>query len=175
MNITKYISFAVLVGVLATGGLSGCFKYSFSGAVPSHLKTVAVPLFDNRTAEYGVVEDLTDVLISQIQQDNTLKIADEDAADAVLRGALVRVEDVPYTYDGEGEAQNFSVGEYKLTLHVNIEYYDQTKDEIIWSENFGGWGTYDHVTGAPDERAEGFDEAIKKLAEDILNQMVSGW
>lgn len=165
------------MGILLSFALNGCFRYSFSGAVPGHIKTVAVPLFENQTAEYGVVERITDELILVIQKDNTLKIVDEDGADSILYGTLMRIEDVPYTYEGEGEgaAQDFSVGEYKLTLIVNLEYYDQVKEEVIWSQEVSGWGTYNYLTGAPDEREEGFDEAIDKLAQDILNLTVSGW
>jgi len=167
-----------LLPVLATGViLAGCMRYSFSGAVPSHLKTVAVPLVENQTAEYGVAEKITDEVVSRIQQDNTLKIADENAADAVLRGTLVRVDDVPYTYSetGQTQGQNFNVGEYKLTLVVKVQYYDQVEKKVIWEREFSNWGTYNHTTGSPEERQQGFDEAISKLAEDILNQTVSGW
>jgi hypothetical protein len=154
---------------------SGCMKYSFTGAVPTHLKTVAVPLMANQTAEYGVVERVTDALILRLQRDNTLKIADQSTSDAVLRGTLVRIEDVPYTYSGEAQPSTFSVGEYRLTLVVKIEYYDQTKGEVIWEQEFRNWGTYNHVSGAPEEREPGFDEAINKVTEDVVNQMVSGW
>lgn len=154
---------------------SGCMRYSFSGAVPGHLKTVAVPLFENQTAEYGVVERITDKVIQDIQRDNTLKITDENSADSILRGTLLRIEDTPYTYSGQEQVQSYSVGEYKLTLTVQITYSDQTKGEDLWTQEFRAWGTYNYVTGAPGEREEGFQEAIDKLAEDILNQTVSGW
>ncbi len=165
----------VICGLALLIGTCGCFRYSFSGAGPSHIKTVAIPLFENKTAEYGIVELVTDELILAFQKDNTLKIADEGNADAVLWGVLRRIEDVPYTYSGEGETSSFSVGEYKLTLFVEIEYYDQTKEETIWKQEVSGWGTYDHATGAPEEREEGFQEAVEKLAEDLLNLTVSGW
>lgn len=157
--------------------LAGCIRYTFSGAVPSHLKTVAVPLVQNQTAEYGVAEKITDEVISRLQQDNTLKIADLNVADSVLRGSLMRVDDAPYTYSGSGQAQgqNFNVGEYKLTLVVKVEYYDQVKNQVVWEKEFSNWGTYNHSTGSPEERQQGFDEAISKLADDILNQTVSGW
>ena len=64
------------VWILASGLFAGCFRYSFSGAVPSHLKTIAVPLLDNQTAEFGIAERITDQLISEFQRDNTFKIAD---------------------------------------------------------------------------------------------------
>ena len=171
-----FSSLILLLGIVLVSNLCGCFRYSFSGAGPGHIKTIAIPLLDNRTAEYGIAERITDELILLFQIDNTLKIVDEEDADAVLRGRLLRVKDVPYTYEGEGEeAQNFSVGEYKLTLVVGLEYYDQAKDELIWVQEVEGWGTYDFETGAPDERDEGFDEAIDKLIQDILNLTVTGW
>jgi hypothetical protein len=171
----KIIRFAPVILLVSALSFAGCFRYSFSGAGPSHIKTVAIPLFSNTTAEYGVVELVTDELILAFQQDNTLKIVDEDAADAVLWGTLRRVEDVPYTYEGEGEAKNFSVNEYKLTLVIDLEYYDQTKEETIWHQEVSGWGTYEHVSGTPEEREVGVKEAVDKLAEDILNLTVSGW
>jgi hypothetical protein len=175
----KHRSIGISVGILliVSAGLlsTGCFRYSFSGSGPGHIKTIAIPLFDNVTAEYGVVERLTDELILAFQKDNTLKIADKESADAVLLGSLIRVEDVPYTYESEGETANFSVGEYKLTLTVKLKYVDQVKGEVIWEQEVSDWGTYNHTSGAPEEREEGFDEAIEKLTEDILNMTVSGW
>lgn len=169
------IALYILFGLLLCAGLNGCFRYSFSGAMTGDIKTIAIPLFENRTAEYGIVEQITDDLILTFQNDNTLKIAGDDAADAILQGTLVRVVDEPYTYEGEGETQDFSVGEYKLTLFVSLEYYDRRKGETIWAQDVQSWGTYTFVTGAPEERDAGFSEAIKKLSEDVLNLTVSGW
>ena len=39
---------------------SSCGYYSFKGSLPSHIKRVAIPLFDNNTAYPGIHEDLTD-------------------------------------------------------------------------------------------------------------------
>jgi len=169
-------SAAIALFVALLLALSGCFKYSFTGkSGPGHIKSVAIPLFENSTAEYGLAENLTDEVISTFQNDNTLKIEDESTADAVLWGKLTRVEDVPYTYEGEGEVSNFSVGEYKITLTVQLEYYDQVKQETIWKQQVQGWGVYTYGSGSQEEREVGFSEAIKKLAEDILNLTVSGW
>lgn len=170
------IPFFLLI-IICVCYFSGCFHYSFSGAMTGDIRTVSIPLFENQTAEYGFVERITDDLILVFQKDNTLKIVDESDADAILRGTLIRVEDVPYTYEGEGEGEsaNFSVGEYKLTLVVNLEYYNQKKGEVIWTQKVEGWGTYEHITGSPDEREAGFTEAIEKMNQDILNLTVSGW
>ncbi|TKJ41740.1 hypothetical protein CEE37_04000 [candidate division LCP-89 bacterium B3_LCP] len=171
----RTVSLIVMIALLAIFTFGGCFRYSFSGAMTGDIKTLAIPLFDNRTAEYGVVESITDELILKFQQDNTLMIVDEGEADAVLFGTLIRVIDEPYTYSGEEEASSYSVGEYKLTLVVHIDYFNRRKDENIWSQEVKAWGTYDHSTGAPEERDAGFSSAIVKLSEDVLNLTVSGW
>ncbi|UCE05762.1 MAG: hypothetical protein JSW07_19560, partial [bacterium] len=47
-----------------------CGYYSFSGSsLPSHIRTIAVPMFENRTTEFGVREDITDALINEFTQD----------------------------------------------------------------------------------------------------------
>ena len=37
---------------------AGCGYYSFSGSLPGHIKTAAVPLFENETTEPQIVEEL---------------------------------------------------------------------------------------------------------------------
>jgi len=66
-----------------------CGIYSFSGStLPSYLKTVGVPVFENRTAEFGIDEDITGIIIDAIRRDNTLKISDPGNADALLNGVV---------------------------------------------------------------------------------------
>ncbi len=116
----------IAVWIAAAGLFAGCFRYSFSGAVPSHLKTIAVPLLDNQTAEFGIAERITDQIIGEFQRDNTFKIADPGNSDSILKGSLVRVEDTPYTYSGQGEgqAQNFSVGVRRIGDDVRSVQHD---------------------------------------------------
>ena len=84
------------VAVLVTA----CGPYSFSGsALPSYIKTVAVPIFEDRTAEFGIKEALTDAIIERITQDNTLKISDRRRADSVLDGTVLRIEDRAGAYN----------------------------------------------------------------------------
>ena len=47
-----------------------CGIYSFSGStLPSHLKTVGVPIFENRTAEFGIDQQITDIIIDAIRRE----------------------------------------------------------------------------------------------------------
>ncbi len=145
--------------------LSGCGIYSFSGStLPSHIKTVAVPLFEDKTTEFGIDQKFTDGLINAIIEDNTLKIADPRSADALVRGEILRVEDRAGQYNAQETASD-----YRVTISIKVAFEDVKKRKILWEETWTDWGSYS------DDREAGIDEAIKKLSTEILNRTVSGW
>ena len=52
--------------VLLVLAVAGCSYYSVSGSLPSHIKTCAVPLFENETVEAGVIEEITAQVVDAI-------------------------------------------------------------------------------------------------------------
>ena len=46
--------------VLSQVFLVSCGFYSMAGSIPPHIKSIAIPLMDNQTAEFGLAEDITD-------------------------------------------------------------------------------------------------------------------
>ncbi|MFH1941291.1 MAG: LptE family protein [bacterium] len=148
--------------------ICGCGIYSFSGSnVPGHIKNVAVPLFEDKTAEFGIDRQMTDALIDAITQDNTLKISGVQNADAVLKGEILRVEDRAGQYDNAEKASDF-----RITLTIKMTFEDTKKRKILWEETWSQWGSYDN-TGL--SREDGIKQAVDKLSRDILNKTVSGW
>jgi hypothetical protein len=142
-----------------------CGVYSFTGAtLPPHLKTVAVPLFDNRSPEFGVDQKITDAVIEAVTRDNTLKIADLSNADCILRGTLMRMEDRAGQYDSNEEAST-----YRITLTVQAVFEDLRKKTVIWQNSFSAFGTYST------DRDAAITEAVDKLTTDIINKTVSNW
>ena len=66
---------ALLLSLLCAFVLIGCGVYSFSGSgLPSHIRTVAVPLFSNKSSEYGIKDDLTEGIIEALVSDGKLKV-----------------------------------------------------------------------------------------------------
>jgi hypothetical protein len=145
--------------------ISECGIYSFSGStLPPHIKTVAVPLFEDKTTEFGIDQKFTDGLIDAIIQDNTLKIADPRSADALVRGEILRVEDRAGQYNAQETASD-----YRVSITAKVAFEDVKKRQILWEETWTQWGSY------TDDREAGIDEAIKKISTEILNRTVSGW
>jgi hypothetical protein len=159
-----------LLGAFLT--VFGCGIYSFSGSgLPSHIKTVAVPVFENRTAEYGIKENLTAELIDALIRDGRLRVVGKETADSVIEGAIVDYKEQAYTFD-----RSENVQEYIVRIYVTVSYQDMKNRKAIWEEErMEGWGTYD-VQGDPVEDEDiGRERAVAKLVEDIVNKSLAGW
>ena len=169
--VNKWRRFAViLISAGAVLAEWGCGVYSFSGSAYPHIKSIAIPLFEDRTAEFGVRENLTNALVEAFTRDNTLKIADRRNADAILEGVLMRVEDRPGAYNRQEQVQ-----EIQVFLTVQIKYRDLKKRKIIWEDTISQFGTYTPGGSENSTREDAISEAIAKIADEVLNRTVSGW
>ena len=173
MNIARHkpagygiISYVAWMALLA----SACGPYSFSGSAYPHIKTIAIPVFEDRTAEFGIKEELTNSLVEAFARDNTLKIADRRNADSILLGVLERVDDRPGAYNRQEQVQ-----EIQVYLTVRLQYKDLKKRKVIWEDQIIQFGTY--VPGGVEKgtREAAISEAIEKIVDEVLNRTVSGW
>ena len=153
--------------ILAILLCSGC--YSFRGQVAGEIKSIAIPTFQNETAEFGIAETITEQLIQGFQRDGVLKIKGEDQADAVLLGRVLRVEDQPYTARADQ-----TVEEYRFAMTLEIELVNKRTNETVWKQSYPAWAIYPY-TGSPDARDQAVQEAVGKLREDLLNRIVGSW
>jgi len=151
--------------------LLGC-AYSFTGSsVPTHLKTVAIPVIDDQSGfgEPGLRELFTQELTTQFITDNSLEVSDRTTADSILEGVVLTVTDIPSSVE-EGE----QVRKRRVTITVKFSYQDMKLRKKVWEKTFSNWGDYVSGTGLS-QRSEGIREALRKLSEDVLLETVSGW
>lgn len=148
-------------------GLGAC-SYSFKGSLPLHLKTVSIPSISNQTAEFGVAEDLTELVTARFLRDGLLKLTDEAASDSRLSLAFTQISEAPFAY-GSDERTTL----VRLTIRLKAEFWDKVEDRALWTREFSEWGTYD-PNGTP-TRSEAIAEAAGRLVEDINQQLVADW
>jgi len=146
-----------------------CGPYSFSGSTSTHIKTIAVPVFEDRTAEFGVKDRLSNAIVEEFTRDNTLKIADRRVADSVLLGTLLGVQETAGVYN-----QQESVQEVRVTVTVQLKYEDVKKRKTVWEAQMAQFGTYS-PRSASSSRQAAIDEAIRKIANEVRNKTVSDW
>ena len=170
---------------------SGCIYYSMAGSIPPHIKSISIPMVENQTVEFGISEAVTDNLVNQFLENNILRLDKENSADSILKGKIVRVKDAPYTYTKEE-----SVTEYRLTITIDLEWFDVINDKVIIKKQYSGFGAYglsgdissDQIDNDGDGLVDSEDEdeygdprefatkvAVKKIAQDILNEIMTSW
>lgn len=122
---------ASIVMILLALLLPSC-GYRFTprgGIVPEGAKTLAVAAFVNDTKEPYVDVEVTKAVVEEFLTDGRLKIVSPEAADLVMKGAVVKFEAVPQSYTAESYVQQYAVN---LTVNVSID--DARSQKTIWQE-----------------------------------------
>lgn len=160
MKIRKILfCFAVLLFTLNLG----C-PYSFSNQLPNHLKTVAVPLLEDKTFEFGLKERFTNSIIDQFMQSNVLKVTDLQHADSVFKGVIKSYKKQASSYDSDEK-----VKAYEIVIKIEIEFKDLKKDKIIYkNSNYTARAQYN--IGGSEEEAKNVlvSDTAKKLVQEAL-------
>jgi hypothetical protein len=103
-----------------------------------------------------------------------LRPAGEGSADAVLRGQILRYDDVAQNYrPGQGEQPVGNVLSHEVQIGISAELVDIRDNVIRWeTRSLIGRGRYE----PNDETDEtGQDEAIQELIDQIINGAQSQW
>jgi len=162
-----------VVAIVLTMVFSQCWFYSFKGTLPPHIQSIAIPLFTDKTAEFSIQTVVTDKIRLGFIKENILQLVEEANANSVLYGSIISIQDKPLVYS-ESE-QGESVSEYRLTLRIEVEWFDKVNNQSMFKQQFTGYSEYD-PTGATDRtRDTALSEAITRITEDIINKILAGW
>ncbi|MBZ0200231.1 MAG: hypothetical protein K8H86_10210 [Ignavibacteriaceae bacterium] len=170
-KVSVYLGLLLFI-VSSVINFAGCCTYSFTGAsVPEHLKTVAIPIADDRSGsgEPGIREMLTDKLTQKFIDDNTLQVAERLSANAIVECTIVSLSDAPAIVSA-GE----TVATRRITIRVHVTYRDMVKRKTVYDKDFSNYGDYPGG-GTINDRGNAIEEAIDKITDDILLDTVSGW
>ena len=143
-----------------------CGPYSFRGTSLPGIKSIAIPIFQNQTAEYGLGESLTEKLVDGFVRNHILKVQNQKDANAILYGTITKYQRRAYTYE---EQEN--IKEYIAEISVKVWLEDKNKKKNLWEEDMKGWGIY----SVTEDEDLGKQRAVDKLVEDIINRTAKAW
>lgn len=151
---------------------SGCWFYSFTGgSIPEHVRTVAIPLAEDRSigGVPNMDQVLTDFLIERFVQQTRLALEpDESAADALLDVTIERYQNQPAAVTGdEVAALN------RVTIAVRVRYHDRVEDRERLARSFSNYADYDAADIALEEETAA--AVLEQLAADIFTAATSDW
>jgi predicted nucleic-acid-binding protein len=161
----KRLTIPLLTLLLAAGGCG----YGLSPKMATHIKSVAVPTFQNQTLEYGLEEEITQAVIDTFTEDNNLRVVSEDRADSVVYGVIKA-----YKRRVAGFSAQEIANEYEIAIIIDVVVRDRVKSKELWKEDALA-RTTNYFVDQVESESDGRRQAVKQIAEDIVSRTVQGW
>ncbi len=165
------IKFRLLIQITALAGLllySCGYRFAGSGELPSSVNKVSISVLENKTAESGIENIMTNDIIYEFTRHGKI-ITKKDDADAFLSGVIDSVTDV-----GISRQSAITSLQRQVTVFISLKLKDRNGN-IIWSEsNLSDYQAFDVF---PDKIAtenamhKAIDVLSKRLAEKVYNKL----
>ncbi len=164
--------------------IAGC-GYTTRPGVASHLRTVYVKPFVNKIDvtqlttgderfpiyRHRMEVDLTTAVVNRFQFTGLMRPAAMNRADARLEGDLVSFRRDALRYNASQQVE-----EWRLNVVVNLRFFDQTTQTLLWEEpNYTGDTTYFALGSNAESESTALDRAITDLARRIVERTVENW
>ena len=147
--------------------LAGC-GYSFRGNLPDHIKTVAVPIFTNKTAEPGIENFLTSAVVEAYASNGRLRVVKPDEADAILDGEVTGYSVLSIAFDNQA-----NVRQYRLVVTMNLRLRDVRKNETLFDQQGLKEQADFQVQGAVSQTISSEEAAVRTAATFVARSIVS--
>lgn len=167
--------------VIATPLMSGC-GYSLAGrgsSLPSTIRTVGIPLFENATPVFELEQLMTEKVRLEFISRGKFRVQPDGAGvDAVLTGGITSVTITPTSFNSNQQATR-----YAFAMVVKVEFRDAATNRILYENPALSFREEYEVSGnvaglttsSPD--ANQFlgsnSEAKERMANDFARSVVS--
>jgi hypothetical protein len=163
------VFFAALL--LSVSGYTECYgPAGRGGGLPKHIKTLAIPPFQNPSLRYKVEQRFTSAVVDEaVRRARSLKIVSSpEGADAVMIGGIRYFSFAPKLLDDFGRARLF-----EITVYATVTVRDQTKNKIIFdNQNYVFRGEYE-IPGDPKTYFNEEGPATDRLARDFAKSVIA--
>lgn len=160
---------ALALGVtLAAATLSAGCGYSLRGNLPAHLRTVAVPIFQNRTPVPAVENIVTPAIVNAFATNGRLRVTRVEQADAILDGEVTGYLLQSIAYDSSANVRT-----YRLIITLNLKFRDVRRNEVLFQRTGYQDRADFQVPGTVAETIAATEQALQAAATEIARTVVS--
>lgn len=152
---------------------SGCLYSFVGGGLPRHIRTVAVVPFENTTPQPLLESEIETRLQQEVPHSLGVRIAAEDAADAVIRGRLTSYDEVAASVRPTQQDQQIPVVQRQVRVSFEAEIYDLTEDRPLWRA--GGLTVIGNFQPDTESSEVGRARAVEDLVRRIVEGAQSQW
>jgi outer membrane lipopolysaccharide assembly protein LptE/RlpB len=164
----KQFVILAMMGSLAV--LSGCsYRFSGTGSLPSGMTRIYISMIENKTAQEGIENHLTDDLINEFILRKKEVLSRQEDAEGVLSGNIEYVRDMPVAHSSQSKTT-----QRRVFLGVVLSLVD-AKGKTVWAVNGINATEVYRVTEDKTLTDQNKNAAIqvlsKRLAEKIYNRL----
>ena len=148
-------------------------KYSLTGAsISPETKTFQVNYSQNNAPliEPGIERDFTNKLIDLLINQTSLELVKSNG-DLTYEGEIVEYRISPTT-----ATANNTAAQNRLTVGVNIRFYDKNDSEADFEKRFSFYYDYPgNVQLIGGQRDTALDEIFERITQDVFNASLAKW
>jgi len=167
-RILRTISLPVML--LFVSGFSECYKPLTKSQLPSYIKTVAVPAFQNNALRFKIEHRFTEAVMNElIHRGHGLRVQSErEGADAVIDGTVKSFGFSGVLLDDKGRARVFEV-----TIIAAVTVRDQHDNRVLYdNQNLVFRGEFEFAND-PRNFFNEEDPAVQRMARSFAESIVS--
>ena len=145
----------------------GCAGYHLGPVSNPGYKSVAVPMFKNRTLKPQLEAQVTNGVIKRLQADGTLRVESAENADIILAGEIVRYRRDPLRSVRE---ETNKPREYRISIEARIEAHDRVSGNTVLKSTVVT-GRAETFIGTDQQSAE--YQLLPLIADDLAKRVVT--
>jgi len=169
-------SAAFALALCCVSGFTECYKPVTKSQLPEHIRTVAVPAFQNNALRFKIEHRFTEAVMNElIRRGHGLRVQSErEVADAVIDGVVKSFGFSGVLLDDKGRARVFEV-----TITAAVTVRDQQENRVLYdNQNFVFRGEFEFAND-PRNFFNEEDPAVQRMArsfaESIVSTLVNGF
>jgi hypothetical protein len=159
-----------IITLLAVSGYTECYKPVTKSQLPEHIKTVAVPAFQNTALRYKIEHRFTQAVMNElVHRGHGIRVQSErEGADAVIDGVVKTFGFSGVLLDDKGRARIFEV-----TITAAVTVRDQHDNRVLYdNQNFIFRGEFEFAND-PRNFFNEEDPAVLRIARSFAESIVS--
>jgi hypothetical protein len=155
--------------VLFLAALAGCASYRWTSSVPEELRTVAVPVFENRTSSAELGPIVSQYVLREFQREGTFAIRRAGDSSLEVQGVIVKASRDPAAFN-RGYGSRASEYRYTVTAEVSLINKDTGK-VLLNNRRYVAETTFltrgDLLTTQRDAAARIAQEFARQIVDDV--------
>lgn len=162
-----------MIFIAATLLFYGCaYKFAGGGDLPGSVKKVSISVLENKTAESGIENMITNDLIYEFTRNGKV-VAKIDDADAYLTGTIESANDEAISHKGDHVSL-----ERRVTVVLGLKLKDRSGN-IVWTGKDiaadQAFAVMADKIATENERRKAIAVLSKRLAENVYNRLTDNF